>query len=133
MRKNTLVQFAKDANLQLVIDKSYDVKAFVDAVYKDFANRCRYCYQMRMEAVAKYAVQNGYQSFSSTLFISPYQNHELMRAEAQAAAEKHGSAFLYRDFRPLFREGQAAARESGLYMQKYCGCIFSEQERYLKS
>ena len=40
--------------------------------------------------------------------------------------------FLYRDFRPRFREGQDAARELGLYMQKYCGCVFSEEDRYTK-
>ena len=42
-------------------------------------------------------------------------------------AEKYNIEFLYRDFRPGFREGQAKARELGLYMQKYCGCIFSER------
>ena len=42
-------------------------------------------------------------------------------------------AFLYRDFRPGFREGQRQARELGFYMQKYCGCVFSEEERYTKA
>ena len=45
--------------------------------------------------------------------------------------KKYGVEFYYRDFRPGFREGQAKAREMGLYMQKYCGCIFSEEDRYL--
>ena len=40
--------------------------------------------------------------------------------------------FLYRDFRPGFREGNRRARELGLYMQRYCGCVFSEQDRYQK-
>ena len=40
--------------------------------------------------------------------------------------------FLYRDFRPNFREGNRQARELGFYMQKYCGCVFSEQDRYQK-
>ena len=47
-------------------------------------------------------------------------------------AKKYGVEFLYRDFRVGFREGQAKARELGLYMQKYCGCIFSEEDRYQK-
>ena len=47
-------------------------------------------------------------------------------------AKKYNLTFLYRDFRPGFREGQAEARELGLYMQKYCGCVFSEEERYQK-
>ena len=45
-------------------------------------------------------------------------------------AKKYDVEFLYRDFRIGFREGQAKARELGLYMQKYCGCIFSEEDRY---
>ena len=47
-------------------------------------------------------------------------------------AKKYGLNFLYRDFRPGFRQGQAKARELGMYMQKYCGCVFSEEERYFK-
>ncbi len=66
------------------------------------------------------------------LIVSPYQNHELLKETAEAAAEKYGVEFLYRDFRPYFREGQDKARALGLYMQKYCGCIFSEEERYIK-
>ena len=48
------------------------------------------------------------------------------------AAEEYGVQFYYQDFRPMFRDGQARARELGFYMQKYCGCVFSEQERYQK-
>ncbi|MBR4972903.1 MAG: epoxyqueuosine reductase QueH, partial [Clostridia bacterium] len=60
------------------------------------------------------------------------QNHDMMRKAAEKYAEKYGLTFLYRDFRPNFKEGNQKAREMGLYMQKYCGCIFSEQDRYLK-
>jgi len=69
---------------------------------------------------------------ASTLFVSPYQNHELLRQTAEEMARRYGVAFLYRDFRPGFRQGQQEARELGLYMQKYCGCVFSEEERYAK-
>ena len=46
--------------------------------------------------------------------------------------EKYKVKFLYRDFRPYFYEGKKMFKETGLYMQKYCGCVFSEEERYLK-
>ena len=55
-----------------------------------------------------------------------------MREVAERAAAEYGVEFLYRDFRPWFRAGQERARELGFYMQKYCGCVFSEEERYLK-
>ena len=55
-----------------------------------------------------------------------------MRQVAQRAAAEYQVDFLYRDFRPNFRAGNQRARELGFYMQKYCGCVFSEQDRYQK-
>ena len=81
----------------------------------------------------RYAAEHGYTSFTSTLFVSPYQNHELLRQTAEELGRQYGVPFLYRDFRPGFRDGQRQARELGFYMQKYCGCIFSEEERYIKA
>ena len=101
-------------------------------VAEDIANRCVKCYEMRLFETAKTAKENGFDSFTSSLFISPYQNHELMKEVAQRAATEYGVQFLYRDFREVFKAGQAFAREHGFYMQKYCGCVFSEEERYLK-
>jgi predicted adenine nucleotide alpha hydrolase (AANH) superfamily ATPase len=92
--------------------------------------RCAYCYRLRLEAAAREAKERGYDAFSTTLLISPYQDHELLRETGEAAAERHSVAFAYRDFRPQFRAGQAKARTAGYYLQKYCGCIFSEEERY---
>ena len=93
--------------------------------------RCAYCYRVRMEETARYAAEHGYDAFTTSLLISPYQNHEAIRTTAQAMGEKYGVEFLYRDFRPLFQAGQEFAREHGFYMQKYCGCIFSEEDRYM--
>ncbi len=74
----------------------------------------------------------GYDSFSTTLLVSPYQNHKALKELGEKLAEKYGIEFVYRDFRLGFREGQSKARELGLYMQKYCGCVFSEEDRYAK-
>jgi len=73
----------------------------------------------------------GYDAFSTTLLISPYQKHEKLKALGEQLEKEIGIKFHYEDFRPFFREGQKQARELPLYMQKYCGCIFSEEERYL--
>ena len=56
---------------------------------------------------------------------------QLIIKTAQAMAKKYHVTFLYRDFRPYFKEGQEKARAMGLYMQKYCGCVFSEEDRFL--
>ena len=47
-------------------------------------------------------------------------------------SKEYGIDFLYRDFRVGFWEGHQKAHDLGLYMQKYCGCIFSEEDRYSK-
>ncbi len=131
-RRNCLRDYALQIKLPLVEQNDYALRPFVRAVAEDIAGRCVKCYEMRLSAAAQYAAAHGYDSFTSSLFISPYQNHELMKQVAEAAAETYHVAFLYRDFRPLFRRGQERARELGFYMQKYCGCVFSEEERYLK-
>ena len=84
------------------------------------------------DRAARYAAGHGFTHFSTTLLVSPYQDHEAIRRTAEALGARYGVGFLYRDFRPGFRQGQAKARELGLYMQKYCGCVFSEEERYAK-
>ena len=131
-RRNCLREYAQTIDLPLIERDDYGLRPFVRAVADDIEHRCVKCYEMRLFEAARQAAEGGFDSFTSSLFISPYQNHELMKDVAFRAAEQFGVAFYYQDFRPMFRDGQARARELGFYMQKYCGCVFSEQERYLK-
>ena len=130
-RKNTLTDYAAEIGLRLIVKNEYGLRNFIDHVYPHYENRCGYCYICRLEETARFAAENGYDSFSTTLLISPYQTHELLIKTGEAMAEKYGVEFLYRDFRPYFKEGQEKARAMGMYMQKYCGCVFSEEDRYL--
>ncbi len=132
MRKNTLVEYAKSIDLELVLENEYGLRKFIEGIYPDFDHRCGFCYSIRFEETARYAAEHGFDQFTSTLFISPYQNHGLMKATAEKMAKKYNVKYLHRDFSVRFREGQDKARELGLYMQKYCGCVFSEEERYRK-
>ena len=131
-RRDTLREYCKLVHLPLLEADEYALRPFITAVADHIETRCRTCYEIRLNRAAQAAAEGGFEAFTSSLFISPYQNHELMRQVAEAAAEAHHLRFLYQDFRPLFRAGQDRARELGLYMQKYCGCIFSEEERYRK-
>lgn len=131
-RLNALKEYSKMINLDVVYYDYYGLREFTENVAENLNNRCEYCYYSRMENVAKYAKENGYDTFSTTLLISPYQNHELLKQMGEEIASKYGIQFLYRDFRIGFREGQAEAKQLGLYMQKFCGCIFSEEDRYSK-
>ena len=131
-RRNTVREYLETIDVKLIEQNDYALRPFVRAVAEDITNRCGKCYEMRLFEAARQAKDGGFDSFTSSLFISPYQNHELMRDTAERAAAEYGVDFLYRDFRPYFRAGQDRARELGMYMQKYCGCVFSEEERYLK-
>ena len=131
-RRNCLREYAQTIDLSLIEKNDYALRPFIRSVAEDIEHRCGKCYEIRLFEAAKQAKEGGFDSFTSSLFISPYQNHELMRQVAERAAAEYGSEFMYRDFRPYFRAGQDFAREHGFYMQKYCGCVFSEEERYLK-
>ena len=133
MRRDTLKEYTKSINVKAFFEEDYGLDEFCKNVICDLQNRCQnYCYRVRLEQTAKYAKEHGYDTISTTLLVSPYQKHEILKEQGEEIAKKYGLQFLYRDFRVGFREGQEKARELGLYMQKYCGCIFSEEDRYSK-
>lgn len=113
-------------------DISYGLDRFIKAIGSNIKGpeRCRICYEMRLEKTAEAAAQNNISEFSTTLLISPYQDHELICVVGEQAANKYNVRFKYLDFRPGFRKSHELARNLELYRQKYCGCIFSEHERY---
>jgi len=129
-RRDSLCAFAKDRELPLITEDEYGLRSFIK--YGEDPGRCAYCYRIRLEKTARLAAEKAYNAFSTTLLISPYQKHDLIRETGEELAAIYHIEFLYRDFRPLYRKGREQAREAGYYMQKYCGCIFSEEERYLK-
>ncbi len=131
-RRDCLIDYAKQIKIELIVRENYGLREFVKNVAEGIDGRCGYCYYHRLEETAKYAAENNFGAFTSTLLASIYQNHELMIKYCEELAEKYGVEFLYRDFRHNFREGNKKARDTGLYMQKYCGCIFSEEDRYIK-
>jgi predicted adenine nucleotide alpha hydrolase (AANH) superfamily ATPase len=95
--------------------------------------RCNGCYRLRLEETARQAKAQGFQDFSSTLLYSIYQKHDLIRELGTEAGKKYGVEFLYHDFRSGWEEGHRISMEENLYRQKYCGCIFSERDRYQKA
>lgn len=94
--------------------------------------RCIYCYRTRMRYAARYAKENGYDAFSTTLLVSPYQKHELIKKLAEEAAAEFDIPFYYEDFREGYQRGVDISLELELYRQPYCGCVFSERDRYEK-
>ena len=135
-RRTAALDFAALGALPIEADDFYGLREFVGNVADDMGNRstrCAYCYRSRLEHAAKYAAQHDYKAFSTTLLASPYQDFEAICKLGREMAEKYGCEFVIRDFRGNFRAAMDKARKMGLYMQKYCGCVFSEEERYRKS
>ncbi|MBR2998541.1 epoxyqueuosine reductase QueH [Candidatus Saccharibacteria bacterium] len=132
-RRDCLKDYAKMVDVELILKEEYGLDEFCKNVIDNLDNRCvNYCYPKRLSETVRYAVENGYDAFTTTLLVSPYQKHEELVKVCEKLAKDTGVEFLYRDFRPGFHEGQAKAKELGLYRQKYCGCIFSEEDRYLR-
>ncbi|MGC9195213.1 MAG: epoxyqueuosine reductase QueH [Syntrophobacteraceae bacterium] len=129
-RLQTLRTFAASVELPLIERNDYDLENFFRQVVFRETSRCFYCYSLRLEAAARLAKKSGFDAFSTTLLYSKLQKHDLIVSIAREASRKHGIDFLYRDFRTGWSEGHRQARELGLYRQQYCGCIYSEMERF---
>ena len=133
-RRDCFVEYTKKMNLEAIIKDEYGLDEFCKEAVKDLNARCvNYCYPKRLKETFEYAKNNGYDAVSTTLLYSIYQKHDYIKALCEQYSKEYGIEFLYRDFRAGFWKGHDKAKnELELYMQKYCGCIFSEEDRYQK-
>jgi predicted adenine nucleotide alpha hydrolase (AANH) superfamily ATPase len=131
-RLDALKTLEQSKSLPVFYNDSYDLEKFLKVAILDVENRCRFCYTIRLIKTASFAKEKNFDAFTTTLLISPYQKHELIKQIGEKIGGDLGIRFLYDDFRPGFYEGKNEATSMGLYSQKYCGCIFSEKERHLK-
>lgn len=133
-RFETLKEYLSFKKIKLNIKDEYGLEKFTKEAVINLEDRCqRVCYKIRLEETAKFAKENGFNKFTTTLLVSPYQNREKLISIGNEIAKKYDIEFIAPDFQKNFWLGQKKARELGLYMQKYCGCIFSEAERYKKN
>ena len=132
LRLEALRQYAKLVELNVVYREEYLLEEFLSNVAAEPQGRCGYCYRSRLEEAAKTAAELGFEHFSSTLLYSRYQNQEMIREFGGKLGERYGVKFYYDDFRRGWQEGINISKEMGLYRQKYCGCIYSEKDRYVK-
>lgn len=129
-RIDAVHQFAEAAAFPVEVDEQYGLTEYLRAVVFYENERCERCYDMRLQRTVQAAVAGGFDAFTSTLFYSRYQNHRLLLEKCTALATRHGIDFYYEDFRLGWQQGIDDSIRLGLYRQPYCGCIYSEQERY---
>jgi len=130
-RLEALTLHMERENIALLPPEPYDLVPWLRrVVFKENA-RCALCYEVRLAKAAAKAAEGGFDAFTTTLLYSRHQKHDLIRELGEKAAREAGTVFLYRDWRPGWSEGVAESKRLGMYRQQYCGCIYSEMERYL--
>jgi len=128
----TMKLYAALANLKMMYVDLYDIENFFGIIFKKGDKKCLYCYILRLHKAAAYAKKKKFDCFTTTLLVSPYQNHGFVKEAGKIVAKKFGIEFLYKDFRKTYPEGRTISRKMNLYLQKYCGCIYSDRDRFRK-
>jgi predicted adenine nucleotide alpha hydrolase (AANH) superfamily ATPase len=131
-RQQALETYAEQINLKVIYQQGYDLEGFIQNVAFRESERCNYCYHDRLRSTALLARRGKFDYFSSTLLYSKHQKHELVRSMGESIGKSVGVPFLYRDYREGWKEGIECSKQIGLYRQQYCGCLYSEKERFYK-
>jgi hypothetical protein len=136
-RRESMLRFSRASGLELILPEG-GVEAAGWAAWREGlassepGERCGACLGMRMDAAGAAARALGFDRFSTTLTVSPYQRHDLIVRAGEAAADAHGVDFVYLDVRDRFRDGYSESRRLELYRQPYCGCAASKWEAWLE-
>jgi predicted adenine nucleotide alpha hydrolase (AANH) superfamily ATPase len=131
-RQETLEGYARQIDLRLIIQEGYDLEGFIQNVVYREKDRCTYCYHDRLRTTALMAKRGKFDYFSSTLLYSKFQKHDMLKSIGESIGKSIGVPFFYEDFRSGWKEGIDTSKNLGLYRQQYCGCIYSEKERYYR-
>ena len=131
-REQTLQAYAETIDVKVIYQKSYEPEGFFRNVAFRETERCRLCYQERLQTTAVLAKKGQFEAFTTTLLYSKYQKHDLIQSIGNSVGRSVGIPFYYADFRSGWKAGIAESKRLEMYRQPYCGCLFSEKERYFK-
>jgi predicted adenine nucleotide alpha hydrolase (AANH) superfamily ATPase len=132
LRLDALQKLEETWNLDIEYIDNYGLKEFLRTVVNHEEDRCAFCYTMRLEETARTAKKMGLDGFTTSLLVSPYQKFDMILKVGTDMEKRYSIPFFIEDFRPGWKEGMRLSRDFGLYRQKYCGCVYSEMERYMK-
>ena len=132
-RQENLEAYAGQIGLRLIVQEGYDLEGFIQNVVYREKDRCTYCYHDRLRTTALLAKRGKFDYFTSTLLYSKFQKHDLIKSMGESIGKSTGVPFWYEDFRSGWKEGVEKSKEAQMYRQQYCGCIYSEKERFYKS
>ena len=129
-RLNTLKTYAAQVGLSITYTEEYDMEIFLRNVAFREKDRCRYCYYGRLQHAAHRAKEERFEGFTTTLLYSKVQDHSMIKNIGESLAIENGIKFYYQDFRLGWEDGIRVSKEMDLYRQPYCGCVYSEKERF---
>ncbi len=129
-RVKALRVFQEGDPISVLYNEDYGLREYLKTVDYEGKDRCGDCYAMRLKFTASYAKEKGFDAFTSTMLFSIYQNHEQLKMLSENISREYGIDFVYRDYRYLSECSRDMARKKMIYRQGYCGCVFSEYERY---
>ncbi len=129
-RLESMQSLAQEINLPLTVTDGYDIVEYFRRVAGHESERCRHCFYLRLSQTAETAQNTGFSAFTTTLLISPHQQHDLLKETGNQIAKEMGRVFLYQDLRKRYSDSRHLTKPLDLYRQQYCGCIYSEWERY---
>jgi predicted adenine nucleotide alpha hydrolase (AANH) superfamily ATPase len=129
-RLESMKSLAQQVNLPLIVNGAYDIIEYFRRVVGHESERCRYCFELRLAKTAEIAREQGYNAFTTTLLISPQQKHYVIREIGLKVAGEQGVEFCYADLRKRYSDSRHLTKPLDLYRQQYCGCVYSEWERY---
>jgi predicted adenine nucleotide alpha hydrolase (AANH) superfamily ATPase len=98
-------------------------------IEQDKKRRCAVCFSLRLKRTAQEAKKRDFDFFTTTLLISPYQDQSLLWQIGSDIGSEVGIDFYFRDFRKGYLASRHFARTNKLYLQNYCGCVYSIDEK----
>lgn len=131
-RMGSMKEFAEQEKIPMIWKDEYNLEDFLRKASFRENSRCNFCYYDRMKYTAIVAKKGNFDCFSTTLLYSKFQKHELIKEIGGSLAKEYGIKFFYQDFRELWKQGIALSKQRKMYRQQYCGCIYSERDRFMK-
>ena len=137
-RSDEQIKLVEDLGLDDKIDVKvikYNHEEFLSYIkgfekYEEGGARCFRCYRQRLEETAKYAAENNYDYFTTTLSISPHKDSQILNRLGKFLSEKYKVNYLFSDFKKKngFKRSVELTDKFNMYRQDYCGCEFSRGE-----
>ncbi|MBI4266998.1 MAG: epoxyqueuosine reductase QueH [Chloroflexi bacterium] len=132
-RLEAMKRLAEEIKLPVIVNEAYDMVEYFRRVAGNESERCRHCFNLRLTKTAEFARRAGFSAFTTTLLISPHQKHDQLREIGNRIAGQTGLEFLYADLRKRYSDSRHLTKPLNLYRQQYCGCLYSEWERYTQA